>query len=232
MLFHDEEDKSAGEPIKGLPAMPPKGERVIWQGKPDPRQFVLDVVHPRAIAGYIIAFSIVRLALSMPQSGFGVGLAADFLLQLMITLCAAFIVCGLIAYAMARASIYTITNKRIVLRFGAALRKYTNVPFSKISAVDLRETPSGMGTISFSINDKKALGLLKLWPHVRMRRKNGAEPVFRQIPDARTVAFLLADTMKQENAAGVQLSRQPSTDRQTHEHTDTIGVPPIMEPAK
>ena len=40
------------EPIPGLPAMLPPGERILWQGAPDWRVLARTAFHTRLVAGY------------------------------------------------------------------------------------------------------------------------------------------------------------------------------------
>ena len=42
------------EPIPGLPGIPPKGERILWQGSPDWRVLARTAFHTRLVTGYFV----------------------------------------------------------------------------------------------------------------------------------------------------------------------------------
>ena len=57
------------EPVRGLPGVPPPGERILWQGSPDWRTLARTAFHTRLIAGYfavLVAIAIVSAV--MPGS--------------------------------------------------------------------------------------------------------------------------------------------------------------------
>jgi hypothetical protein len=103
-------------------------------------------------------------------------------------------VIGLIAWGAARTTVYTLTNKRIVLRFGIALPKCINLPLSKIGAADLSMQGKTTGDIALRLTENQRLGWLQLWPHARPWKLNKVQPMLRSIVDADKVAGLLART--------------------------------------
>ncbi len=50
-------DDFAFEPIRGLPEMPPEGERILWQGSPDWRALAWRVFHIREVTFYFAPWS-------------------------------------------------------------------------------------------------------------------------------------------------------------------------------
>jgi hypothetical protein len=122
----------------------------------------------------------------------------------MLTLClAAGAALGLIsifAWATARTTIYSITNRRIVMRYGLALPIIINLPFRMIDAVDLKvlvDDPqgAGIGDVAVKIASSERLAYLVLWPHAKPFALSNAMPMFRAIPNAQKVANLLVDAL-------------------------------------
>ena len=128
---------------------------------------------------------------------------------------AALAVLAAIAWAMQRTTIYTITNRRIVLRYGVALPMAVNVPFNEIQAAGLRLYPDSSGDITLQTAQHGGLAYLFLWPHVRPWHVARAEPMLRSIPNAERVSALLGRALAASSApdvpAGTPFAR-PSTD--------------------
>ncbi|NJS14827.1 MAG: PH domain-containing protein [Sphingopyxis sp.] len=95
------------------------------------------------------------------------------------------------AWGVGRTTVYTLTNKRIVLRVGVALNKCINLPLSEIEAANLKALSDGHGNIVLQLKGMPRLGYLMLWPHARSLRFVRPQPMLRAIPDARRVAQLL-----------------------------------------
>jgi hypothetical protein len=175
-----------GEPIPGLPGLLPPGERILWQGSPEWRVLARTAFHTRLIAGYFAALSALALAFSSAETGYsGVVMTA--------TLGAVGVaLLHLLAYASARTTIYTLTNRRIVLRIGVAVPKCVNLPLPSIASVDLATRADGTGDLPLTLIGAPKLGYLALWPHARAWRINRPQPTLRSVPDAAGVAAAIA----------------------------------------
>ncbi len=55
---------------------------------------------------------------------------------------AAILILSLLAYLIARTTIYSITSRRVVMRFGVALPMTVNIPFKAIRSADVAAQPS------------------------------------------------------------------------------------------
>jgi hypothetical protein len=110
---------------------------------------------------------------------------------------------------------YTITSKRIVIRYGAAIQKHVNLPFRAIQAVGLRTAPDGTGDIVMTPEADRNLSYLLLWPHVRAGKRGRVEPVLRGIPDAAGAARVLAAALDPSRApaAIMPIAASPLRDR-------------------
>jgi hypothetical protein len=106
------------------------------------------------------------------------------------------IACGIlltIAWAQARATVYTITTERVAMRIGAALNITLNIPFSRIGAANLDLRRDGTGSIALSTLGDTTFSYLVLWPHVRPWHTRRTEPTLRCVPDAERISQLLSE---------------------------------------
>jgi Bacterial PH domain len=169
------------EPVRGLPGILPADEHIIWQSSPDWKNLALSALHVRLPAAYLAALSIWAVARGELQSG-----AAFLALGIVVTALFAFF-----AWGVERTSVYTLTNKRLVLRIGVALNKCVNLPLGEIESANLKMLASGHGNIVLTLKGAPRLGYLMLWPHARSLRIIRPQPMLRAIPDARNVAAML-----------------------------------------
>lgn len=180
------------EPIPGLPGRLPPGEHIVWQGSPDWRMLARTAFRTRWVAGYFAVLAAVALAggsivgfgMTAALGAVGVGLL------------------HLLAWGSARTTIYTLTNRRIVLRIGMAVPKCVNLPLGMIASVDLAQRGDGIGDLPLTLIGAPKLGYLALWPHARPLRVNRPQPMLRSVPDAATVAALVARACLAANPDG------------------------------
>lgn len=190
-MTHDDFER---EPIPGLPAHLPEGEHIVWQGSPSASSFARNILHKRKIMVY---FAIVA------AWKFGTGLYdGDTLRQSIMTagtlLMAAGIVFGIIwwyARAVKRSTIYTITNKRVVMRFGVALPVTFNYPFAQITSADVKESNEDHGSITLGLKEHTKISWAILWPHARPWKLARPEPAIREVADVANVAKLLSENL-------------------------------------
>jgi len=100
---------------------------------------------------------------------------------------------SLVAWLAARAAVYTITDKRVVMRVGIVLTLTFNIPFKRIAAAGLRLDADGTGDLPLTLTGEDRIAWLHLWPHARPWRLARPEPMLRSVPDAAVVARLLVD---------------------------------------
>jgi hypothetical protein len=196
------------EPIPGLPSVPPPGETILWQGSPEWKSLARTAFHTRLVAGYFILLA--AWSLISAVSG-GIDAASD-LVGLAMTLIAGIAAVGLLhllAWGSARTTIYTLTNRRIVLRIGMALPKCINLPLRQVGAIDLAAHADGSGDIAMAVTGRQKLGFVALWPHARAWKLGNPQPTMRAVPDAATVAALVARTCLSANPAG-QIAPPPT----------------------
>ena len=191
--LHDEEE-GGGEPVRGLPQALPEGEQVLWQGSPGTLAFAIHAFHIRFVLAYFVLATSWRLAnletagatgLEMTRVAINSGIGAAAGIGLLV----------LIAWGMARATVYSVTSKRVVLRYGVAIRKYVNLPFDQIASADMRRYGKDKGDIVLSLASPGGLGYMRLWPHVRPLRINRPQPMFRGLTGVDAVARTLASAI-------------------------------------
>jgi hypothetical protein len=105
---------------------------------------------------------------------------------------------GLMAWLNSRTTVYTITNRRVVMRFGAALPKAINIPFSLIEGAALKSLGRGAGDLALTLKPPNKIAFLSLWPHARPWRLSAPQPTLRAVPDAAAVAGILAAAMERQ----------------------------------
>lgn len=182
-------DDFAFEPIPGLPAPLPKGETILWQGRPSTWHLAVEAFGLRWIVGYFAIVVAWRAGVGA-QAGMAGALAYGLPY---VGLCAAAVIVVLaLAWAQARSAVYTVTTARVVMRVGAALSVTFNIPYRQIANARLDLRRDGTGTIALETQGDTRLAYLVCWPHVRPWYFT-TQPALRCIPDAERVARLLAD---------------------------------------
>lgn len=206
------------EPIPGLPGLLPAGETIVWQGSPDWQSLARAVFHTRLVAVWFLFVA------SLAFVSGGTGLRGAIL-----TLGAAGLGLGvlyLLARASSRSTIYTLTNRRIVMRFGAALPKCINLPLIAIGAADVRALGAGHIDIVLRPNQRFPLGWLQMWPHVQPWQVASPRPMLRAVPES--FAPLLASAL-----VAADPSRTTSPDITDGAVPPPPAVaPPLADPAK
>ena len=181
------------EPVRGLPEALPKGEHILWQGSPAPLRLVREAWKLDWILGYFALLVVWRVGASLGD-GYGLTAAMAHAVPLVfLALAAAGILCG-IAWVQAKATVYTLTNRRVAMRIGAALTMTLNLPYVCITNANLALSKGGHGTIAFDLSaDGSSISYLMSWPHVRPWRFAPSQPALRAIPDAKRVAAIFTE---------------------------------------
>ena len=182
------------EPIPGLPDYLPKGERILWQGAPHWRPLAMRAFRLREVMIYFAALMTWRMV-SKLWDGAGVLASFDHALTIAPLALGATAILVVMAYASARTSMYTITDRRVVLRIGMALPVNMNIPFDSIEGVDFAAHRDGSGDLAMRIRKGEKLGYAVLWPHARPWRYARPEPMLRGLADAQSAARVLAGAL-------------------------------------
>lgn len=182
------------EPVPGLPARLPEGETILWQGAPLARQIARRKLKVRWISAYFLVLIVWNV-----MAGIYDGRAAQELLfsSGALTIMAAIVIALLEAFAwgVAKTTLYTITNRRVVMRIGVALSATFNLPFAKIAGADMRSEADGSGDLALTLMPGEKLSWLIFWPHVRGFRKGALMPQMTGLKDVADVAAILAPAL-------------------------------------
>lgn len=182
------------EPIPGLPALPPQGERILWQGQPDWWALAIRAFHIRKVGVYF-AVLVAWRGIAAHAEGLTLAMASRHMLWIALLGATCMAVLALLAYAYARSTIYTVTTRRIVIRSGVALPVTINLPFSQIDAAAVKVRSDGIGDIPVRLTKGNRIAALALWPNWRPWRFTRPEPMLRCIRNASSVASLLASAL-------------------------------------
>lgn len=207
------------EPVPGLPAELPAGERIVWQGRPEWRMLARRGFKVRWLAAYFGVFVAAR-TISTVMTGQWLDGALQ-LLAMIAVFSACLGLCQLLAWLAARSTLYTITTHRVVMRIGVALPITWNLPFARIAAADLVVRPEGDGDVVLRLVAPDRVALFHLWPHSQVTRLLRASPALRAIAEPTMVAARLEQAVAQWSAEHGELTvasapvepREPVEDR-------------------
>ena len=218
------------EPVRGLPEELPPGERILWQGEPRPRALARHAFHIRSIAIYFSVFIVAR-GLTALWSGRSPVDALWFTLMVVPLAALGLGVLYLLAWANARTTVYTITNRRVVMRYGVGIPMTVNIPFNIIGSAALKVHADGTGDVSLRLMGEDRLAYLHLWPHVRPWRLADPQPMLRAIEEPQPAAGILADAMAEAVGGEVAAPSAEGTDEpeQAIRLAPMPGAEPIRE---
>jgi hypothetical protein len=179
------------EPQYGLPERLPAGEKIVWQGSPVWQHLAREVFHVRKLTVYFAAILMLR-AWFVSSSGAAWLTVLYSVLLLTPLFAAALGFLYALAYYSAKTTVYTITDKRVVMRVGIVLSVTYNLPFKEIFSAGLAAATNGTGNIALALKPGVRIAYLQLWPHVRPWVVRNPQPLLRSVANANEVASLLA----------------------------------------
>jgi hypothetical protein len=200
------------EPVEGLPGRLPAGEHIVWQGRPQKGGVARQVLKSRWIATYFALAALWSVAVGVndgvPPGGILIQLGWIGLLAATV-----FGLIALYASAIARTSMYTITNRRVVMRIGVALSASFNLPYAQVTGADFRERKGGEGDVALQLKPGHTLTSAVFWPHQRGRVWSRLQPEMICLKDARNVAAILALQLQAHEARGAQAQTTAADER-------------------
>jgi hypothetical protein len=187
-------DDFAGEPVYGLPEELPEGENILWQGSPDRWEVATRIFHFRLIAAYFIVLAVWDIATAF-RDGVPLGTLAYGLFGFSLAAAATLIFVWWLSVSTAREAVYTITEKRLVLRIGMALQISLNLPFTQINDAAVLQRRNGSGDIALTLVPDQKVSWLALWPHCRPWQFSRPKPALRCLPQVSRVAEVLGSAL-------------------------------------
>lgn len=179
------------EPQYGLPERLPADERILWQGSPHFGALARRVFHLRKLALYFGLLTAAHAAnlLWSGSSAMQVLMSMRWLLPLAALGMASVL---MLAWLTARTTVYTLTDKRVVMRVGIVLTVTFNVPLKTVASADLllysKKAADGFGDICLALVGKDRIPYLQLWPSVRPWRFIRPEPTLRCVANVQAVS--------------------------------------------
>jgi Bacterial PH domain len=209
------------EPQHGLPERLPAGENILWQGSPDFGAMARRVFHIRKVAFYF-AFLLLAHVANLLWSGSS-ALQTLMSLRLLLPLALFGIASvAMLAWMTAKTTVYTLTDKRIVMRVGIVLTVTFNLPLKSLTSAGLLKHPDGFGDITLALGSQDRIAWLQLWPSVRPWRFTKPEPMLRAIPNAQAVSDQLSAAWAA--AKGQPLHPEKPADSASEAHHEASGI--------
>ncbi len=178
------------EPTPGLPARLPEGERILWQGAPSWRSLAVHALHARKVAIYFALLAVWHVV-ELASGGASLLAALRGAAWLLVLGAAAAAVLAVLAWAIARTTMYTVTSARVVMRFGVALPISMNVPFGLVLSAGIVRHRDGSSDLPLQLSPEHRVGYFVTWPHVRPWHLLRVQPTLRCLPQGEQVAAAL-----------------------------------------
>ncbi len=191
----------------GLPEALPAGEQLLWQGTPDARVIARRVFHINKVALYFAVLLAWRVASTLSDGGSAVD-ALQSLVWLAPIFALALGLLVLLARWTARTTVYSLTNKRLVMRIGIVLTVAYNLPLTRIEAADVRDAGGGCQDLCLTLERGTRIAWLHLWPHVRPWRASKPQPMLRALRDGEAMAVLLRQAWSDANNTAARPAAQ------------------------
>ena len=125
------------EPRRGLPDNLPAGEKLLWQGSPQARAVASRIFKAEIIAIYFGLMIAWRFGVALNEGRDFLQAAQSGMRMLPLGI-AALVIVALFSLGVARTTVYSMTNRRIVMRIGMALPMTINLPLREIGNADLK----------------------------------------------------------------------------------------------
>lgn len=190
----------------------PAGETILWRGKPDWRFLAIDAFHAPLIALYFGLIGGWHLMAAIHDGATGSAALLEASGVVFPALVALSLV-GVLAWLSARATIFTLTDRRVVMRYGIALPALINLPLGTIEAMRMRKGFGGTGDLAFTLPRKGRLSFHQLWPYAQPWHLFPADPMLRAVPDPAGLGAMLASALKAAAAAQERQTADVSVER-------------------
>ncbi len=195
------------EAAPGLPEPLPQGERLLWQGSPDWRTLAIHAFHVRKLAIYFASMMVLQwLYLLGDEKG-------SVLSPLLISAVLATVALGLLAltaWFSAKTTVYTLTDRRILMRIGIVLTLTFNLPLRKLAAAAIRPQAGGHGDIALTLSGSDRIAWLNLWPHARPWLLKQPQPSLRCVSGAQKVGELILQAWSAQNTDAMAIVGTPA----------------------
>ncbi len=169
--------------VDELVARLPKGETVLWQGRPDRAALARRVFRVREAGFYFGALALWRFASSLYDGSSALD-AAGHALWILPLAAACLAILAATAAGYAKTTRYLLSDKRLVMRTGIAMPITVNVPLAYVVGAAVARHPDGTADVPLEIDPEHRIAWLVLWPSSRPWRFARPAPMLRGIRDA------------------------------------------------
>jgi hypothetical protein len=186
------------EAVPGLPSALPEGERLLWQGRPQWKSLARRTFKADWVAAWLGFFVAMRLVVGLQRGEGAAAFTAAGVGLLLAIVCLGIV--ALLALGYARATVYSITSQRVVMRIGVAFPLNINLPFKRLASADLVDQGNGVGDIVLRLAGPDRIALLYLWPHNQGLHFARPQPSLLCIPRAQEAAETLRQAVERWSA--------------------------------
>ena len=191
-LPHEHEFEAA----PGLPEALPVNEHILWQGAPSASLLAVHALHTRKLVLYFAVMLCVQALYLAGEPG--VPVWPSVMLSAALAGLCVLLLAG-VAWYSARNTLYTLTNRRVVMRIGMVLTITLNLPLKQLESASVRLLSNGAGELALGLKSTGPVGWLHLWPHVKAWTFRRPEPALRCVPNIQQVAELFMQAWMAEN---------------------------------
>lgn len=216
------------EPIPGLPGDLPPGEQLLWQGTPRWWAYTVATFQLGVLAVYFAVFIGLRGLVELQSNG---SLTAVFTSMAVLVPWAlgCLGLLTIIGWAYARSTVYSLTSRRVVIRFGVALPLTVNLPFAQLRQADLVARGGRRSDIVLELSDDPGLSWFHLWPNVYGFNLARPRPALRALRDPQRVAILLGQAVREwSQASGVATPVMPPSVQTSGGSRAVTLTPPVV----
>lgn len=203
-LQHEHEFEAA----PGLPEALPVNEHILWQGAPSASLLAVHALHTRKLVLYFAVMLCVQALYLAGEPGAAVW---PSVLSSAALACLCLMLLAGVAWYSARTTLYTLTNRRVVMRIGMVLTITLNLPLKQLESASVRLLNNGAGELALGLKGSAPVGWLHLWPHVKAWTFGRPQPALRCLPNIQQVSELFMQAWMAENPQ-VQVQRAEAVD--------------------
>lgn len=189
-IDHSELENDGPKAFGDRMGTPAADEKVLWKGRPAIGLLARTAFHTHLLGAYFAALVVIAVALGKTDAAIVAAVLGTVLLAML----------TMLAWLSARSTLYILTDSRLIMRIGMAIETRINIPLKQVQAAHLRLRGADHGDIALELTGERLLGTVLLWPHVRPWRYAHPQPMLRAVPDAASVARMIADTRAQFGA--------------------------------
>ena len=182
---------------------------MLWQRSPVWQAYGRRVFHIYKIALYFLIIITWVAGSALLSSGL-----ADALRSMMWTVppaLAVIAILSLLAWLYGRTTVYTFTNKRVIVQSGLAFTTAINLPFSKLQSADMKTFADDSGDIQLSMTGPRILYTM-IWPNCRLFAVKRPLPMLWAVPEPQQAAQILGEALEAEQRSGPSASASANDD--------------------